>query len=227
MKRSEINDAIRWAKDLLAKNNIRLPDMAGWDVEEWRRHAPELEMVRRLMLGWDVTDFGSGDFSTYGGVLYTVRNGSIDDASIGVPYCEKYILMREGQCLPKHYHVWKTEDIINRAGGVLEVFLWNVSPDGVQLDTEVHVRMDGIERVFQPGESIKVYPGNSISLTPYMAHVFGPLAGKGALVAGEVSKVNDDTTDNYFLPPTNRFSEIVEDAPILHPLCNEYDRVLS
>ena len=57
--------------------------------------------------------------------LYTVRNGLMDNPAVGVPYCEKYILMREGQRLPKHYHVYKTEDIINRAGGVLEVMLWN------------------------------------------------------------------------------------------------------
>ena len=45
----------------------------------------------------------------------------------------------------------------------------------------------------------------------------------GDLVAGEVSKVNDDNTDNYFLEPTSRFAAIDEDEPVLHPLCNEYD----
>ena len=48
----------------------------------------------------------------------------------------------------------------------------------------------------------------------------------GELIAGEVSKVNDDNTDNYFLEETFRFSEIVEDEAILHPLCNEYNKVL-
>lgn len=226
MKRSDINKSICWAKNLLDKNNIHLPDMADWKIADWKKHASELDVVRSVMLGWDVTDFGTDDFANIGGVLYTVRNGSIIDASIGVPYCEKYIIMKEGQHLPKHYHVWKTEDIINRAGGVLQVFLWNVDKDGLQLDTEVHVRMDGIERVFNPGEAIEVYPGNSISLTPYMAHIFGPMPGKGDLIAGEVSKVNDDTTDNYFLEPIHRFSEITEDEPMIYPLCNEYDKIL-
>ena len=42
---------------------------------------------------------------------------------------------------------------------------------------------------------------------------------------GEVSAVNDDTTDNYFAEPVARFADIVEDEPIYHPLCNEYDRI--
>lgn len=67
-----------------------------------------------------------------------------------------------------------------------------------------------------------MYPGNSISLKPHIAHIFGPKPGTGELVAGEVSKVNDDNTDNYFLEPTYRFAKIEEDEEILHPLCNEY-----
>ncbi len=226
MKRSEINRAIEWAKGLLARNNIRLPGYAYWDMDKWAENKEALDTIRRVMLGWDVTDFGTGNFAETGGVLYTVRNGDMGDASVGVPYCEKYILMKEGQRLPKHYHLSKTEDIINRAGGVLAVYLWNTDDAGRQLDTSVHVFMDGIERTFRPGEKILVYPGDSISLTPHMAHVFGPEPGYGELVAGEVSKVNDDNTDNYFLEPTSRFSEIEEDEAVLHPLCNEYSKLI-
>lgn len=222
MKRSEINAAVKWADELLKKNNIRLPLYAYWDMETWKAHRAELDTVKRVMLGWDITDFGTGDFSTVGAVLYTVRNGDMNDANVGVPYCEKYIVMKEGQRLPKHYHVFKTEDIINRANGVLAVYLWNTNEAGEQLDTDVHVFMDGIERVFKAGEEILVYPGNSISLKPHIAHIFGPKPGMGDLVVGEVSKVNDDNTDNYFLEPTARFADIEEDEPALHPLCNEY-----
>ncbi len=222
MKRSEINAAVKWADELLKKNNIRLPLYAYWDMETWKAHRSELDTVKKVMLGWDITDFGTGDFSTVGAVLYTVRNGDMNDANVGVPYCEKYIVMKEGQRLPKHYHVFKTEDIINRANGVLAVYLWNTNEAGEQLDTDVHVFMDGIERVFKAGEEILVYPGNSISLKPHIAHIFGPKPGMGDLVVGEVSKVNDDNTDNYFLEPTARFADIEEDEPALHPLCNEY-----
>lgn len=124
MKRSEVNRAIEWARELLKKNNVTLPAMAYWDMETWKANTGNLDTVREVMLGWDITDFGTGDFEKIGSVFYTVRNGSIKDPSIGVPYCEKYIVMKDGQRLPEHYHVLKTEDIINRAGGgILQVFL--------------------------------------------------------------------------------------------------------
>ena len=226
MKRSEINRALTWAKELLQKNNVHLPRYAHWDMDKWAENKDQLDTIQRVMLGWDITDFGTGNFDEIGAVLYTVRNGDMSDASVGVPYCEKYILMKEGQRLPKHYHVYKTEDIINRAGGVLAVRLWNTDAQGNQLETDVRVYMDGIVQTFAAGEEILVYPGDSISLTPHMAHIFGPKAGYGELIVGEVSKVNDDNTDNYFLDSTSRFAEIEEDEAILHPLCNEYAKLI-
>ena len=223
MKRSEINHAIRWAADLMKSYHISLPEYADWSVEKWKEMAPETALIRQLMLGWDITDYGCGNFDQIGTVLYTVRNGSDTDPDTGVPYCEKYLVMKDGQRLPCHYHVSKTEDIINRAGGILQVFLWNADPEtGNQLDTEVVVFQDGIRHVYQPGEEILITPGNSISLTPYIAHIFGPKPGCGPVVCGEVSKVNNDLTDNYFLEPTSRFPKIEEDEPVLHPMCNEY-----
>ena len=226
MKRSEVNGAIRRAAELMAAHHISLPDYASWPVAEWKARREETALIRRLMLGWDITDFGRGDFERIGTVLYTLRNGSDTDPGTGVPYCEKYLVLQEGQRLPKHYHVSKTEDIINRAGGLLQVFLWNADPEtGRQLETEVTVFQDGIRHVYGPGEEILITPGNSISLTPYLAHVFGAKPGYGPLICGEVSKVNNDLTDNYFLEPTARFPESEEDEPVLHPMCNEYDKI--
>lgn len=222
MKRSEINRALAWAENLLESNNIRLPRLAYMTPEELRAQGEKLETVKSVMLGWDITDFGTNDFDAVGAVLFTVRNGLLDKPSVGVPYCEKYILMKPGQRLPKHYHVFKTEDIIVRAGGTLKVNLWNTDKDGNELDTDVHVFMDGFEQVFKAGEDILVTKGNSISLTPGMAHIFGPLESTGDLIVGEVSKVNDDNTDNYFLEPTSRFADIEEDEKPVHLLCNEY-----
>jgi D-lyxose ketol-isomerase len=227
MKRSEINGALLWAKALLTKSNIRLPLYAYWTLEDWKAHKAGLSTVRKVMLGWDITDFGMGDFSKVGAVLYTVRNGNLEDAALGVPYCEKYILMKDGQRLPKHYHVMKTEDIINRTGSVLQVFLWGVEPStGKVLDTPVSIYQDGIEYTYQPGEEILIQPGNSISLAPYIAHIFGPKAGSGDLVVGEVSAINDDMADNFFLENTSRFADIEEDEAPVHPLCNEYDKLV-
>ena len=228
MKRSEINSYVRWAEKFLADSNIRLPKLAYWTPEELQSRRRDLSVVRQLELGWDITDFGSGDFARTGAVLYTVRNGLVDKPEVGVPYCEKYIVMREGQFLPKHYHVFKSEDIINRAGGDISVWLWNVDrASGSAVDSDVNVMMDGIPHVFAPGEEIVVKKGCSITLAPYIAHVFGPKAGSGDVVAGEVSKVNDDHTDNYFLDPVARFAEIEEDERPYRVLCNEYDKALG
>lgn len=225
MKRSEINAAIVWAKEKLAGQNIHLPDAAHRSVAQWKENEDKVDTIRKVMTGWDITDFGTNDFAHVGAVLYTLRNGLVDDPTVGVPYCEKFIVMKEGQRLPKHYHVYKSEDIINRAGGVLSVYLWNAGPNGEELDTDVVVYMDGVKHVVKPGSEIEVHPGNSISLTPYIGHIFGPKPGTGDLIVGEVSRVNDDNTDNYWMEPTARFADIEEDEPILHPLCNEYDKI--
>lgn len=172
MKRSEVNAAIRWTEELLRKNNISLPDMAYYAPEKWLEVKDDARVVFRTMMGWDITDFGVGDYDKIGAVLYTVRNGLVTNSDVGVPYCEKYIVMKEGQRLPKHYHVFKTEDIINRAGGRLSVYLWNTDDAGNQLETDVYVYMDGIRRKFKAGEKITVLPGKQhIAHSPYSAYI--------------------------------------------------------
>lgn len=225
MKRSDVNKAIIWSKEFFEREHISLPAFAYWSKEEWTANKDKTEMIKHLMLGWDITDFGMNDFYNLGCVLFTLRNGDQKDSSKGVPYAEKYILCKEGQRLPLHYHVSKTEDIINRAGGNMYLYLRNADPKtGELIDTDVEVWMDGILRTFKPMEEIVVTPGNSITLKPFVAHIFGAKKGHGDLLAGEVSAVNDDNTDNYFKEPVARFSEIEEDESILHPLCNEYEK---
>lgn len=226
MKRSEVNAYVRWAEKFLAENNIRLPRLAYQSPADLAAMRDRLAVVKKLELGWDITDFGSGKFDELGAVLYTVRNGLADDSRVGVPYCEKYILMKEGQRLPNHYHVFKSEDIINRAGGDILVRLWNADPETGKLqESDVHVWMDGVEHVFRAGEDIVVTKGNSITLAPYIAHIFGPKPGTGDCIVGEVSKVNDDHTDNFFVEPVSRFAEIEEDEAPVHLLCNEYAKI--
>ena len=228
MKRSEVNAAIEWAKKLLNDNNISLPVFADWKKEDWVKNYGVTEMIRKTMLGWDVTDFGLNDFRRYGGVLFTVRNGDQKDKSIGVPYAEKYILLAEGQGLPTHFHYSKTEDIINRAGGVLALKLYNSYEDeSIDYESDVTVYMDGIRHTVKAGETITVPVGCSITLTPYMYHNFWALEGMGDLVVGEVSSVNDDNVDNRFNPVLPRFGDIQEDEETVYPLCNEYERLIK
>jgi len=228
MKRSEVNAAIKWAKKLLKNNNISLPVFADWKKEDWVRNYGVTEMIRKTMLGWDVTDFGLNDFKRIGGVLFTLRNGDQKDKSIGVPYAEKYILLADGQGLPTHFHYTKTEDIINRAGGVLALKLYNSKEDeSIDYESDVTVYMDGIRHTVKAGETITVPVGCSITLTPYMYHNFWALEGKGDLVVGEVSSVNDDNVDNRFNPVLPRFGDIEEREETVYPLCNEYERLLK
>ena len=223
MKRSEIQQAILWAKDFLEQYHIALPMFADWTPEEWKSRRKEAETIIRTMRGWDVTSFGCDDFSKMGAVLFTIRNG-LPDGSAGCPYAEKLILMREGQVLPNHFHRHKTEDIINRAGGILLIRVFNSLPDGsVDREGDVRILTDGIERIVPAGTDVEITRGNSMTVYPGLYHMFSLKPGCGDLIAGEVSSINDDRTDNVFADGCPRFIPVEEDCPLTVPLCNEYD----
>lgn len=228
MKRSQINRAIGDTLALLEEYRVKLPRFAYWDLAEWRRHRGEIAAVKELMLGWDVTDYGHGKFETLGGVLFTIRNGLINKPGVGSPYAEKILVFSDGQFLPLHYHADKTEDIINRGGGVLQMRLYRKAEDGgLDRESDVEYYSDGMTYRAAAGEPIEVTPGNSVRLDPFVYHTFGAKPGSGALISGEVSKINDDLTDNYFLESSERFIAVEEDEPVAYPLCNEYDRLLG
>ena len=227
MKRSEIQQAILWAKDFLKQNNFALPMFADWTPEEWRSHRKEAETIIRTMRGWDVTTFGSDDFSKMGAVLFTIRNG-LPDGSAGCPYAEKLIMMKEGQVLPNHFHWQKTEDIINRGGGVLLIRVYNSLPDGsVDREGDVRILTDGIERIVPAGTDVEITRGNSMTMYPGLYHQFTPKPGCGDIIAGEVSSINDDHTDNHFECSCPRFIPVEEDCPLTVPLCNEYEALFG
>ena len=228
MKRSTINRNLIRAMQLLETNKIALPEWGYWTLSDWMQHNEETATIISTMLGWDITDFGQGKFNELGAVLFTLRNGLLNCPNIGTPYAEKLIILKDGQRLPLHYHVSKTEDIINRAGGILVIRLYNALADGtVDLDSSVNITMDGLTRILPAGSVIELERGKSITLRPYMYHCFWAKEGAGDLVCGEVSTVNDDRTDNFNAEPVERFSTVVEDEAIFHPLCNEYQKVLG
>lgn len=228
MRRSEINAAIKWSKGVLEERQFMLPPFGYFTLEEWREKRDLTANIESLMLGWDVTDFGGGDFERFGAVLFTLRNGKLDQNHIGTPYAEKLIILKEGQRLPLHYHASKTEDIINRGGGVMAIDLYNSLDSGeVDETSPVKALLDGVERVVAPGETLYLSPGESITLRPFQYHRFWAKAGCGDLLLGEVSSINDDRTDNFNAEPVSRFTTIEEDEAPIHPLCNEYDRVLG
>ena len=81
MKRSEINQILREAKEFLASRQFVLPEWAEWSLQDWKANRQKVNYIVDRMLGWDITDFGSGDFLRCGLFLFTIRNGKygVDD----------------------------------------------------------------------------------------------------------------------------------------------------
>jgi D-lyxose ketol-isomerase len=150
-----------------------------------------------------------------------LRNGNFHDRQkYAKPYAEKIMIVEEGQVTPYHFHWSKMEDIINRGGGDLIVKVYNSTEDGKFADTDVDVYMDGRHFTVEAGTELRIKPGESISIQQGMYHSFWADGGK-ALV-GEVSMVNDDTSDNRFYVEAGRFPAIDEDEAPLYLLGNEY-----
>lgn len=62
MKRSEINKALRDMENLINEYKFSLPPFCHFTPEEWQSKSSEYDEVRDNMLGWDITDYGLGDF---------------------------------------------------------------------------------------------------------------------------------------------------------------------
>ena len=224
MKRSQINAIMQEANNFMKGHGFHLPPFAYWTPEEWRNKGPEVSQIVRAQLGWDITDFGSGNFTEYGLFLFTLRNGdpeNLEDCT-GKLYAEKIMVVDDGQITPMHFHWTKTEDIINRGGGRLAVQIYKATHDG-QIDKVnlLQVSIDSVKKNLALGQIVKLDPGQSITLEPYRYHSFW---GEGKVLVGEVSIVNDDQSDNRFLQPQGRYPEIVEDVPPLYLLCTDYDQ---
>ncbi|HET6453438.1 MAG TPA: D-lyxose/D-mannose family sugar isomerase [Armatimonadota bacterium] len=224
MKRSEINTAIETAAEFFARMNFKLPEYAFWPAEKWLDAGPEFDEIRDCMLGWDVTDFGSGDFKHIGRTLFTLRNGRHGNPRYPKVYAEKVIFNPEGQRAPLHFHQSKMEDIINRGGGNILVQVWQAGADNRPSNDSFSLAISGVRRRVGPGDTIRIGPGESICLPPKTFHQFWGEEGTGPSISGEVSSVCDDRTDNYFLERHERFPAIEEDEPPRRLLCSEYPR---
>lgn len=219
MKRSEINTYLAEALAAFQKAGFTLPPFGYLPYAKWNTRGHEYDEIRRCMLGWDITDFGSGDFLRIGLTLFTLRNGDPTDPA-GKTYAEKLMYVRPGQVTPMHYHTRKMEDIIVRAGANLIVELWLPDENGGLSDRDVTVSMDGVRQTFPAGTRIALAPGQSITMARGLYHSF--FADGGPCVVGEVSMVNDDNTDNHFLEACGRFPPIEEDAESEFCLCFAY-----
>ncbi|MFP4017292.1 MAG: D-lyxose/D-mannose family sugar isomerase [Halanaerobiales bacterium] len=223
MKRSEVNSILKKGVEFLEEMNFHLPPFAYWTPDEWQEKGQEYDEIRENMLGWDITDFGSGFFNKVGLMLFTLRNGNINNPIYQKNYSEKIMIIEEDQLTPYHYHLSKMEDIINRGGGVLKVRVYNSDEKNkLVADTEVRISQDGRNFKVPAGSIVTLEPGESITLFPGTYHKFWAKKNKGKVLAGEVSMVNDDMTDNYFLEERGRFPKIVEDELPLYLLVTDY-----
>lgn len=225
MKRSSINRYIAEAAAFFSEHHFRLPPYADWTPEQWAQRGSEADELRASKLGWDVTDFNFGHFESLGLTLFTLRNGTPSDRTNSKVYAEKIMFVRHNQVTPLHYHLHKTEDIINRGGedtGRLAIQLYNSTRNGEFADQPVFVACDGIRRQVEPGGTITLGPGESVTLPPYLYHTFHAVDGHALI--GEVSSVNDDDSDNHFKDPLPRYPTIIEDEAPFRLLCTEYPK---
>jgi D-lyxose ketol-isomerase len=224
MKRSEVNSIISDFKEFLYRYKFMLPEWAYWSPDKRTGAYKKCSEVGDNKLGWDITDFGSGDFYKKGLALFTIRNGSWDKKD--KLYCEKIMVAGEEQITPMHFHWNKTEDIINRGGGNLVMELYRATSDDKLTDEPVTVSIDGVLVTTGAGEQLILKPGQSICLRSGLYHRFYGEKGKGKVLIGEVSMVNDDTNDNRFYGQVGRFPDIDEDVEPVHLLVNDYQKYL-
>lgn len=228
MKRSHINNIIAQADDFIQSFGFRLPDFAYWPPEDMKARRADISGIIDARLGWDITDYGAGDFDNMGLFLFTTRNGSLDElkAGGGMCYAEKIMISRHDQISPMHRHDFKTEDIINRGGAMLAIEMFESDAVGnVDRKADVVVACDGVMKTFAAGHTLMLAPGQSVTLRPGNWHKFWGEGGD--VLIGEVSGVNDDLTDNIFEQPIGRFADIEEDVAPKHLLVADYDQWLG
>ena len=227
MLRSFIDRRIEAMLDFCERYGFRLPPFALWNADDFRAAPDSARRIAQSGLGWNIVEFRRGAFASEGLSVFTLRMGdwrALKDGA-GRLYSEKALFAENGQRTPHHYHVVKTEDIMNRGGARFVVELFKVDRAGRRLDERVRVLKDATMVEVAAGGRIVLEPGESLVLEPYVAHAFW--AEGGATLGGEVSLANDDATDNYFLPPPDAPAPIDEDAPMRHPTVGDYVRLLD
>jgi D-lyxose ketol-isomerase len=229
IKRSEVNRIMREADEFIRSFGYILPPFAYWSPQEFKERKSEATMIIERNCGWDITDYGLGQFDKQGLFLFTVRNGDNRDLGkgSGMLYAEKAMISREDQYSPMHRHNIKAEDIINRGGGTLVIELYGDTGGRCDKSKGVTVYTDGIRRELPAGGHLKLAPGESVTLMPN-EHWHAFWGEGGDVFIGEVSTVNDDNTDNVFDDPRiARFGGIEEDEEPWHLLVSDYKTWLA
>jgi D-lyxose ketol-isomerase len=86
MKRSEINASIKEMEAMIQNCRFALPPFCHFTPEEWQEKGHEYDEIRDNMLGWDITDYGLGNFDKIGFSLITLRNGNMHNSKYTKTY---------------------------------------------------------------------------------------------------------------------------------------------
>jgi D-lyxose ketol-isomerase len=230
LRRSDINNSISLSQKVIEYFGVHLPPFAYWTPEQWEKVSKEFNEIRTCMLGWDVTDFGSGDFKNIGRILFTLRNGKPNNKNYPKEYAEKLLIDPEHQRAPAHFHRSKREDIVCRRGGNILVMLTLADPYGNPSKKKFKVQKDGRTLRLSPGDIVRLCPGESINIPPGTIHQFWGEEGTGIKIEGvgftlssEISSVCNDLEDNIFIDKNVvRFPFVEEDEKPKFLLCHEY-----
>jgi D-lyxose ketol-isomerase len=227
MLRSFIDRRVDAMLEFCERCAFRLPPFALWGASEFRADIGSAKRIAEGGLGWNIAEFKPGAFVREGLSLFVLRMGDWRELPKGAGrlYSEKALFAEDGQRTPHHYHVVKTEDIMNRGGARFVIELFKVDRAGRRLDERVRALKDATMIEVAAGGRVRLDPGESLVLEPFVAHSFW--AEGGATLAGEVSLVNDDASDNYFLPPLSPSAPIEEDQPMRHPTVRDYAGLLA
>ena len=168
MKRSKINAVIKDMEKLINNHGFQLLLFVNGHRRTGMKKGHEYDEIRDNMLGWDITDYGLGKFDEVGFALITLRNGNLKMDKYTKTYAGKTSDGKRGTDGPMHFHWNKMEDIINRGGGNVLITVYNSTEDGQFADTDVTVNCDGREFTVKAGTQIRLTPGESITVYPYM-----------------------------------------------------------
>jgi len=237
VKRSEINASILLARDFFGAYRFKLPKWAAWSAINWDYSGEEMQAIKDCQLGWDVTDFGLGDFTRQGMTFFMLRNGDPSrkpvpensedlpaetSKGLGRDYSEKIMLGQMNQTLPFIALKKRAHDLINRGGGDLVVQVHRSTPEhDLDEESRVPIQVNGIAYNIKAGGIVRLVPGDGLTLLPGIFHKYW--TEKAGCIVGNISTTCNEAEDYLFLDPqSRRFPEIEPDESPIHLLHYEY-----
>jgi len=237
VKRSEINATMLLARDFFEAYRFKLPKWAAWSVVNWDYSGEEMQAIKDCQLGWDVTDFGLGDFLSQGMTSFMLRNGqpsrkSDQEVSEKIPaetlnglgrhYSEKILLVQLHQALPLLALKHRTHDLINRGGGDLVIQVYQSTPEhNLDEKSRIPLQVNGIAYNVKAGGIVRLVPGDGLTLQAGIYYKYW--AEKASCIVGSISSTCDERNDyRFFDLNCQRFPEIEPDESPIHLLHYEY-----